>query len=96
MTDLILKKINEIQDPDIGIGIVDLGLVYDLKADDDIIEITMTLTTPACPLAGNFEKQVKEKLAYEQKKIHVTFTFDPPWSMERISEETRLKLGIMI
>jgi len=96
MNELILKKINEIQDPDIGIGIVDLGLIYEVIAKNDRIDIIMTLTTPACPLAGTFEQQVKEKLVEEKKEIHITFTFDPPWSMDRISEETRLKLGIMI
>lgn len=96
MKEIILRKINEIQDPDIGIGIVDLGLIYEVQEENDRINIVMTLTTPACPLAGAFEKQVQEKLSDINKNIHITFTFDPPWSMDRISEETRLKLGIMI
>ena len=94
----VLAKINEIQDPDIGIGLVDLGLVYDVELKGKEINITMTLTTPACPLAGTFENQIKEKIPLSEniKNIHIEWTFDPPWSKERISEETRMRLGLLI
>lgn len=90
----ILAKINEIPDPDIGISLVELGLIYDVKISRDAIEILMTLTTPFCPLAGTLEKQIKDKLG-ESKKVKVSFTFDPPWSVDKISEETKLKLGLL-
>ena len=94
----ILNKINEIQDPDIGIGLADLGLVYNIKIADGAVDITMTLTTPACPLAGTFEEQIKEKIPLSEdiQKIHIEWTFDPPWSKDRISEEVKQKLGLMI
>jgi metal-sulfur cluster biosynthetic enzyme len=94
----ILAKINEINDPDIGIGLVDLGLVYKTEVTDGNISITMTLTTPLCPLAATFEKQISEKFTDNKdiSKIKVEFTFDPPWSVERISEETRMRMGLLV
>jgi len=96
--DQILQKINEIQDPDIGIGLVDLGLVYNIDLNGKEINITMTLTTPACPLAGTFENQIKEKIPLSKniKKIHIEWTFDPPWSKDRITEEVKERLGLLI
>lgn len=92
----ILKKIGEILDPDLGISIVDLGLIYKVTAGKDTIDILMTLTTPFCPLASTIEGKVKEILASsDPRKISVAFTFDPPWTIDRISEETRLKLGLL-
>lgn len=90
----VLAKINEIPDPDIGISLVELGLIYDVKVSRDAVEILMTLTTPFCPLAGTLEKQIQDKLG-GAKKVRVSFTFDPPWSVDKISEETKLKLGLI-
>ncbi|MBI4053885.1 MAG: DUF59 domain-containing protein [Candidatus Doudnabacteria bacterium] len=95
--ELILKKIGEIPDPDLGISLVDLGLIYKVEVKNDTVEILMTLTTPMCPLAGTLEGQIKEKLKNhkEVKSVKISFTFDPPWTVERISEETKLKLGLL-
>jgi len=90
----VLSKINEIPDPDIGISLVELGLIYDVKIVKDEVEILMTLTTPFCPLAGTLEKQIKDKLGGKMK-VNIKFTFDPPWSVDKISEETKLKLGLL-
>lgn len=93
----LLAKINEIDDPDIGIGLVDLGLIYKAEVSGGEINITMTLTTPLCPLAATFEKQIKEKLPeFSENKIKIDFTFDPPWTVDRISEEVRMKLGLLV
>ncbi|MCL5435902.1 MAG: metal-sulfur cluster assembly factor [Patescibacteria group bacterium] len=89
-----LKKINQIPDPDIGISLVELGLIYDVKVAGDTIEVLMTLTTPFCPLAGTLEKQIKQKLG-GRHKVQVSFTFDPPWSIDKISEAAKLKLGLL-
>lgn len=93
---LALEKIAEVLDPDLGISIVDLGLIYEVTVEGNNLDILMTLTTPMCPLASTLENQVKEKLQGAGiEKIHVAFTFDPPWSIDRMSEETKLKLGIL-
>lgn len=90
----VLAKINEIPDPDIGISLVELGLIYDVKVAGDKIEVLMTLTTPFCPLAGTLEEQIKRKLG-SKRKVKVSFTFDPPWTVDKISEATKLKLGLL-
>jgi metal-sulfur cluster biosynthetic enzyme len=90
----VLAKINEIPDPDIGISLVELGLIYDVKVTNKTVEILMTLTTPFCPLASTLETQIKQKLK-GKRKIKVSFTFDPPWTIDKISEATKLKLGLL-
>ncbi|HLC45205.1 MAG: hypothetical protein A2722_02180 [Candidatus Doudnabacteria bacterium RIFCSPHIGHO2_01_FULL_50_11] len=90
-----LEKIGEILDPDLGISIVELGLIYNVTVKDALIEVLMTLTTPMCPLASTLEGLIKDKLAGSGvERVQVSFTFDPPWSIDRISEETKLKLGL--
>lgn len=90
----ILAKINEIPDPDLGISLVELGLIYNVEVKVGQVEILMTLTTPMCPLASTLEQQVKDKLG-KDVDVKISFTFDPPWSVDRISEETKLKLGLL-
>ena len=93
----ILTKLNNILDPDIGIGLVDLGLIYKITITKSEVEILMTLTTPACPFAEAFEKAIAKKLAEIKgiKKVFIKFTFDPPWSKDKISEEAKIKLGLL-
>lgn len=89
-------------DPELGINIVDLGLVYEVKSETDEltgerIKIIMTLTTPGCPLGGWFVEQVKEAvstgLGIEMDKVMVEITFDPPWTQEMMSDEAKDQLG---
>ena len=92
--DQILAKINEIPDPDLGISLVELGLIYNIEVKDGVVEILMTLTTPMCPVASTLEGMIKEKLGRDTK-VNISFTFDPPWTADRIKEETKLKLGLL-
>lgn len=82
-------------DPELGMNIVDLGLVYDVSIEGDRISVDMTLTTPGCPLAGTLAAQVEEVLrrSFEGYDVDVNLVFDPPWSPERMSEEARRALG---
>lgn len=82
-------------DPEIGIGIVDLGLVYGVDLDDDAITVTMTMTTPACPLGAYLEQAVEQALAdiAGHRLIVVALVFDPPWNPEMISAQGRALLG---
>ncbi|PIR97064.1 MAG: hypothetical protein COT91_03380 [Candidatus Doudnabacteria bacterium CG10_big_fil_rev_8_21_14_0_10_41_10] len=93
----ILKKLNDILDPDIGIGLVDLGLIYNVTVKNQDIDILMTLTTPYCPFAQAFERGIEKKLSEISNvgKIFIKFTFDPPWNKDRISEEAKMKLGLL-
>lgn len=93
----ILKKLEQVMDPEINISIVDLGLVYDVKMEGKKVKIIMTLTTMGCPLVGMIEAEIKEvisKIGFKKENIKVELTFDPPWSMEKMSKKGRSFLGI--
>lgn len=95
------KQINEkllsVMDPELNISIVDLGLIYDIKIDKKKVTITMTLTTMGCPLISMIEKDIKDRivsLGISENDIVIDLTFDPPWSMEKMSEKAKAMLGI--
>ena len=85
-------------DPELGINIVDLGLVYGIYEQDGRYLIEMTLTTPGCPLAPYFLEQVPLALEVNaglpEGSASVQFTFDPPWTHEMMSETARLQLAL--
>ena len=88
------EKLKEVLDPEIGISILDLGLVYEIKIDGDDVSILMTLTTPGCPMAAMFDQEVirKVKEIKNVKKVKVEITFDPPWTPEKMTKEAKKKL----
>lgn len=93
----ILKKLEEVLDPELNISIVDLGLIYDIKIKNKKTIIKMTLTTIGCPLISIIEEDIKNKLTelgFEKEKIIIDLTFDPPWSIDKISEKGKAILGI--
>jgi FeS assembly SUF system protein len=97
LRDKIEETLQTVRDPEIPVSIMELGLVYELKLDKDIVWITMTLTAPACPVAGDIINEVQQKVEAIEgvKEVHVTLTFDPPWTKDMMSEEARLELGFM-
>ncbi|MFH1394209.1 MAG: metal-sulfur cluster assembly factor [Candidatus Micrarchaeota archaeon] len=97
----VLRKLGEVIDPELGIDIVELGLIYEVKAHkkekdkDQKIEIKMTFTTPACPMINFMLAQVEEKLnEIKDADIEVSVVFEPLWTPERMSKKAKLKLGI--
>ena len=88
----IEKALRKVIDPELGLNIVDLGLIYGIDVDEKKVEIKMTLTTPFCPLAGFLIAQVEEKLEELGYEPEVKLVFDPPWTPERMSREVRRKL----
>jgi len=93
----VIEKLKEVQDPELGIDIYTLGLIYKIIIDDEGIEVLMTLTTPLCPFANELVTEVEEKLKelYKVDKdagdVRVEITFNPPWEP---SEQLRTILGI--
>lgn len=84
-------------DPELGIDIVNLGLVYDIELDEGgKATVTMTLTAMGCPLAGTIVDQVKSSLADipEVKETEVNIVFNPPWSKDRMSRYAKIALGV--
>lgn len=96
--DHVVEACRTVFDPEIPVNIFDLGLVYtvDISAESDV-EITMTLTAPGCPVAGEMPGWVADAVepVAGVKSVNVKMTFDPPWGMEMMSDEARLELGFM-
>ncbi|WP_222165249.1 iron-sulfur cluster assembly protein [Edaphocola aurantiacus] len=98
LKDKIIEVLHTVHDPEIPVNIFELGLVYDISIDENNgVQITMTLTAPACPVAGDiiFEVQQKVEAIEEVKDVHVQLTFDPPWTKDMMSEEAKLELGFL-
>jgi metal-sulfur cluster biosynthetic enzyme len=93
----ILKAIGGILDPELHISLVDLGLIYKVTVKNDQVNVLMTLTTPACPLADTIKKHVEDKIKSLSgvKNASVDFTFDPPWTPDLIAPEIKFKLGLI-
>ncbi len=92
----VFEAIKEIIDPEIGINIVDMGLIYEVDIDDTTVDIKMTLTSPGCPAGGqivNGTQHVTQQLeGVEEVNVQVVWT--PRWTPELMSEEARDELGI--
>ncbi|MGE0791778.1 MAG: iron-sulfur cluster assembly protein, partial [Sandaracinaceae bacterium] len=94
----IVLALKEICDPEIPVNIYDLGLIYGFTIDDEAnVEIEMTLTAPACPVAGMLVTQVAREVGNVRgvRTSHVKLTWDPPWTKARMSEEALLELGLL-
>ena len=94
----IVEEIKKIYDPEIPVNIYDLGLIYDILADEkNNVKVNMTLTTPNCPVAESLPLEVKNKIADIEgvKSSEVEMTFDPPWTRDLMSEEAKLELGFL-
>lgn len=85
-------------DPEIPVNIVDLGLVYDVQVNDDVVNVKMTLTAQGCPAHGLISQEVKRQLESLEgvREAHVEIVWDPPWDPSRMSSAARQKLGIDI
>ncbi len=90
----IIKLLSEVMDPELHISLVDLGLIYEIKKMDKGVKIVMTLTTIGCPLFPLIKKSIEDKLNEAGiKNVEVELTFDPPWTLDRVSDSTRALLG---
>ncbi len=93
----MLKALTAVLDPEIGINIVDLGLVYGVEASDGTAHVTMTLTTMGCPLTELLHQQCTLVLTRLPNidDADVEFTFSPPWSTDMMSDEAKEELRAM-
>jgi FeS assembly SUF system protein len=94
----ITEALKTIHDPEIPVNIYDLGLIYGFEIDAEAnVEIEMTLTAPACPVAGMLVQQVAQTVGALDgvRRSHVKLTWDPPWTKARMSEEAMLELGLL-
>jgi FeS assembly SUF system protein len=95
--DAVVEALRSVYDPEIPVNIYDLGLIYDLKVHDTgNVDVLMTLTAPACPVAGSLPKEVAEVVAAVDGvgEVGVTITWDPPWTQANMSEVARVALDM--
>ena len=93
----VIEVIKSIYDPEIPVNIYDLGLIYDVQIDEtNAVKVKMTLTAPACPVAGTLPGEVETKIQSipEVRTADVELVWDPPWDRSRMSEEAMLTLGM--
>lgn len=94
----IEEILKNIPDPEIGISLFELGLIYNIEIDEikKAVTITMTLTTIGCPLFNLISDPIKEKIGELDgvKDVIVDLTFEPPWNIDKMSEEARMQLGL--
>ena len=92
----IVEQIKTIFDPEIPVNIYDLGLIYEVNVDEKgQVEVIMTLTSPACPVAGSLPGEVEEVVMNVDgvEDAVVELVFDPPWNKDMMSEEAKFELG---
>lgn len=94
----VVETLKTIYDPEIPVDIFELGLIYEVRIDEDRnVVIEMTLTSPNCPVAETLPKEVEDKVASIEsvKSSKVNIVFDPPWDKDMMSEEAKLELGFL-
>lgn len=98
LEDRVIDVLKTVYDPEIPVDIYELGLIYEVKVNDEShADITMTLTSPSCPVAESLPSEVEQKVAESQgiSSAKVTITFEPPWDRTMMSEAAQLELGFM-
>lgn len=94
----IITVLKSVFDPEIPVNIYDLGLIYEVRLDEEqVAHITMTLTAPNCPMAEDLVEEVKYKVGGTKgvKECDLKLTFNPPWDRDMLSEEAKLELGFL-
>jgi metal-sulfur cluster biosynthetic enzyme len=94
-----LEEVNDalsnVIDPELGLDFVELGLIYDVEIEGSTVNVTFTLTTPACPIGPQVTEQMIEFVGEldDVDEVNPTMVFSPPWSPERMSEDAKFALG---
>jgi FeS assembly SUF system protein len=93
----IIAEIRKIYDPEIPVNIYELGLIYDVKVENnDTAKVIMTLTSPNCPVAESLPQEVKDSVMQVQgiEKVDLDLVFEPPWNKDMMSEAAKLELNL--
>ncbi|MDE3263090.1 MAG: SUF system Fe-S cluster assembly protein [Acidobacteriota bacterium] len=96
--DQVVDVLKTCYDPEIPVDIYELGLIYKIDVDDGgKVAVDMTLTSPACPVAGTLPPEVEAKISRVDgvSSVRVDLVWDPPWNPDRMSEAAKLKLGFL-
>lgn len=98
LTQKVIDMIKTCYDPEIPVDIWELGLIYEIKLDDENnLEVKMTLTSPSCPVAETLPPEVEQKLRGVEgiKSAKIELTFEPPWDKSMMTEVAQVELGFM-
>lgn len=98
----VVEKLMEVIDPELGMNIVDLGLVYEVdvlpKGENNLqkVSIKMTFTTPACPMINDMLNEIQSRLEeIDGLDVDLAIVFDPPWTPDKMSDRAKIKLGLI-
>jgi len=89
------EALRNVIDPELGLDFVELGLIYDIGVDEGNVDVTFTLTTPACPIGPQVTEQIEEFVGDLDgvQDVRPSMVFSPPWSPDRMSEDAKFALG---
>lgn len=92
----VQRRLRRVKDPELNLDIVVLGLIYDIDINEDYVHVTMSLTSPMCPAAGQIVQDAKDAIEEleDVSSADVELTFEPPWSPERMDPLIRSSLGL--
>ena len=99
----IMDKLSEVNDPELGMNLVDLGLIYEVeigvepkKGELQKVFVKMTFTTPACPMINDMLNEIQTKLnEIDNLDVEITIVFDPIWTPEMMTDRAKIKLGLI-
>ena len=93
----VYKALGNVFDPELGLPVTDLGLVYDVQLEGKTAHVKMTLTSMGCPLAGTITDYAKRAVLEVDgiEEVNVEIIWDPPWSVDMMSDEARMRLGML-
>lgn len=93
----IRTQLKKVLDPELGVSVLDMGLIYDIAiSKEGVCLITMTLTTAGCPLFSQIQKEIEDRLMEipEISDVKIELVFDPPWTPDKMTLETKIQLGL--
>jgi metal-sulfur cluster biosynthetic enzyme len=92
----IRDALREVIDPELGVNIVDLGLVYAIESDDQAVHVRMTMTTPSCPMGSMLAEEARAVVSrrFTNHRVDVDLVWDPPWRADMMSQLARIELGL--
>jgi metal-sulfur cluster biosynthetic enzyme len=91
----VVEALRQVEDPELGMDIVELGLMYDVEVEGPKVHVTYSLTSIGCPVGPMIQEQIQEFAAQVPgvEEVDAELTWDPPWSPERMSEDAKFILG---
>jgi metal-sulfur cluster biosynthetic enzyme len=91
----VIDALRAVEDPELGMDIVELGLLYDVAVENGSVQVTFTLTSMGCPVGPMLEEQIRETVAAMPgvERVESELTWDPPWTPDKMSEDAKFILG---